>query len=164
VASEIGTRRSSQRFHRQQGETNHRAARRTEKKLWERQYYEALLRMDELTKYHRVAQAVSRATTRTNLESIADRCRCECVDIHRGIPKSTNLCLERDRTRKAKHSPGSDVVEQSFRLLSASRRFKPFGCRQCCLSLPAKFHHLLAKVEERAFSGLRGNAKNVPCA
>ena len=164
MTSESGTSRPSPHLRRQQGETYHRAARRTKKKLWEKQYYEALLRMDELTKYHRVAQAVSRATTRTNLESIADRCRCECVDIHRGIPKSTNLCLERDRTRKAKHSPGGDVVEQSFHLLSASRRFKPFGCRQCCLSLPAKFHHLLAKVEERAFSGLRGNAKNVLCA
>lgn len=67
--------------------------------------------MDELTKYHRVAQAVSRATSRTAFESIVDRYRCECVDIHRGIPKSTNLCVEQDRTRRAKHSPDGDLFE-----------------------------------------------------
>ena len=111
MAGEDGMRPSSQRLHRQQLETYHRAARRTKKKLWEKQYYEALLRMDELTKYQRVAQAVSRATSRTTFELIADRYRCECVDIHRGIPKSTNLCLEQDRTRRVKHSPDGDLSE-----------------------------------------------------
>jgi hypothetical protein len=139
VTSENGTRRPSPHLRRQQGETYHRAARRTKKKLWERQYYEALLRMDELTKYHRVAKAVSRATSRTIFELTADRCRCECVDIRRGIPKSTNLCLERDRTQKPKHSPDGDVLEQSFHLSSANQRAKAFGCRQCCFPLTAKF-------------------------
>lgn len=103
--------RSSPRLLRRQGETYHRAARRTKKKLWEKQYYEALLRMDEVTKYHRVAQAVSRTTSRTALESIADRYRCECVDIHQGTPKSTDLCLEQDRTRRAKHSADGGLFE-----------------------------------------------------
>jgi hypothetical protein len=158
VTSEKGIKRPSPHLHRQQGETYHRAARRTKKKLLEKEYYEALLRMDELTKYHRVAQAVSRATSRTTFESIADRHRCECVDIHRGIPKSTNLCLELDRTRKAKHSPDGDVFEQSFHLLSASQRVKAFGCRQCYLPLTAKFHHILAGT-----SILRAERKRQRC-
>lgn len=161
MTSKIGTRRQSPHLRRQQGETCHRAARRTKKKLWEKQYYEALLRMDELTKYHRVAQAVSRALGRTDFELIADRCRCECVDIHRGTPKSTNICLEQDRTRKAKHSPDGDVSEQSFHPISLSQRVKAFGFRQCCFPLPAKFHHLLL---ERAFSWLSENVKGVACA
>jgi hypothetical protein len=158
VTSENGTRRPSPHLRRQQGETYHRAARRTKKKLWERQYYEALLRMDELTKYHRVAKAVSRATSRTIFELTADRCRCECVDIHRGILKSTNPCLEQDRTRRAKHSLDDDVFEQSFHLLLASQRVKAFGCYQCCLPLTAKFHHLLAGT-----SILRAERKGQRC-
>lgn len=68
----------------------------------EKLFYQAVMRMDDLTRYHRAAYVVSQFSAFSICESLVDRYRWRDMGIRKGVSTSTNLGLENRSLSRAK--------------------------------------------------------------